>query len=384
MAKNYIDLDSSVLYRCNQKYYDKVLSEYDLGYSQFVFLASIYEQEGITMSELAANGSFDKGSITKAIQKLIDMDFVHIENSEDDKRSKKLYTTEKTRELMPKLYLVRQEWVSYLTNDLTEDEKLAYNIITDKLLVKAREYAKTNLSNEEIKFYGFQKLTLLDYPGNMAATVFTGGCNFRCPFCHNKQLVYLSQNEVEISKDEILTYLKQRKNVLDGLCISGGEPLLHEGIVQFIKEVKSIGLKIKLDTNGTNFEKLKYLIDEKLVDYVAMDIKNEKKLYPLTVGLENFDTKEIEKSVEYLKLGKVDYEFRTTIVKEYHEDTNFEEVGKWLNGTENYYLQNIEDHGSCIKEGLHEIGEEKLIEIRNQLKKYIKNVSIRGLDEEGK
>lgn len=382
MGKNYLDLESSTLYRCNQKYYDKVLSEYGLGYSQFIFLISIYENEGMMMNELATNGSFDKGSITKAIAKLIDAGFVKIENSEDDKRTKKLFTTQKTRDLMPKLYQIRKEWISYLSSELSEEEVQSYTSIMDKLLLKAKEYSKTDLSNEEITFYGLQKLTLLDYPGKMAATVFTGGCNFRCPFCHNKGLVFLT-NEQEISKEEILDYLATRKNVLDGVCVTGGEPLLQKGIKSFLKEVRKIGLQIKLDTNGTYFEELKELVEEGLVDYVAMDIKNTKELYPKTTGLERVDIKNIEKSVAYLIENHVDYEFRTTLVKQFHEDVDFNEIGKWLKGAKRYYLQSFVDHGTCIEEGLSALDPKQIVEIKNVVSPYVEHVEIRGIDEEG-
>lgn len=382
MGKNYIDLGSAILDRCNQKYYDKVLSEYGLGYSQYAFLSAIYENEGLVMNELAANGSYDKGSITKAIAKLEEMDFVRIENSEEDKRAKKLYTTKKAKDLMPKLYLIRQEWVNYLTSDLTDEEIENYSKVMDKLLIKAKEYSSTNLVSEDVHIYGLQKLTLLDYPGKMAATIFTGGCNFRCPFCHNKQLVFLNQNEDEIPASEVLDYLDNRKKLLDGVCVTGGEPLLQEGIENFLREIRKTGLKIKLDTNGSNFEKLKRIVEEGLVDYVAMDIKNEKDKYSATIGLENFSIKNVEASIAYLKEGHVDYEFRTTVVKEFHEDTDFKKVGEWLKGAKHYYLQNFEDHGTCIQQGLHALEREQLFRIKETLIPYVKETQIRGIDEE--
>ena len=382
MGKNFIDLGSAILDRCNQKYYDKVLSEYGLGYSQYAFLSAIYENEGLVMNELAANGSYDKGSITKAIAKLEEMDFVRIENSEEDKRAKKLYTTKKAKDLMPKLYLIRQEWVNYLTSDLTDEEIEKYSKVMDKLLIKAKEYSSTNLVSEDVHIYGLQKLTLLDYPGKMAATIFTGGCNFRCPFCHNKQLVFLNQNEDEIPASEVLDYLDNRKKLLDGVCVTGGEPLLQEGIENFLREIRKTGLKIKLDTNGSNFEKLKRIVEEGLVDYVAMDIKNEKDKYSATIGLENFSIKNVEASIAYLKEGHVDYEFRTTVVKEFHEDTDFKKVGEWLKGAKHYYLQNFEDHGTCIQQGLHALEREQLFRIKETLIPYVKETQIRGIDEE--
>ena len=379
--KNYLSLDSSILYRCNQKYFDKQLSEYELGYTHMLLLTEIYENECISMNELALIGVFDKGTITKSIQRLEQLSYVAIENSEVDKRSKLLYTTEKTQEIMPKLYQLRSEWNSYLCTELTSEELDAYNVAQAKLIEKAREYSKVETQTEDIKFYGLQKLTLLDYPGSMAATVFTGGCNFRCPFCHNRSLVFLNENDSEISKDDIIDYLSIRNKVLDGICITGGEPLLHPGLKDFIKKVRGIGLKVKLDTNGSNFEGLKQLIDEKLVDYVAMDIKASPSKYSLTIGMQNFDLSEVEKSKNYLLENHVDYEFRTTVVSQFHEIDDFVEIGEWIKGAKHYYLQNFEDHGSCIQEGLSAVSSDEMKLMKEKVSPYVEYVKIRGIEE---
>lgn len=378
--KSYLSLDSSILYRCNQKYFDKLLSEYDLGYTHMLLLTEIYENEGVSMNELAYKGVFDKGTITKSIQKLEQLDYVVIENSEQDKRSKLLRTSKKAQSVMPKLYQLRSEWNSYLSTELSSDELDAYNNAQAKLIEKAREYSKVEIETEEVKFYGLQKLTLLDFPGRMAATVFTGGCNFRCPFCHNRSLVFLNENESEISCDDIIDYLQMRNKVLDGICITGGEPLLHPGIENFILRVRKLGLKVKLDTNGTNFKTLKHLIDEKLVDYVAMDIKNSPEKYCQTIGLEKFDLSNIEQSKNYLLENHVDYEFRTTVVKEFHEVKDFENIGKWIKGAKRYFLQNFEDHGSCIVEGLSATSEENIQLMKQTVQPYVEYVQIRGLE----
>ena len=381
MENKFTGFDSSILYRCNQKYYDKVLSKYELGYTQMLFLLKIYENEGQNMNDLATVGSFDKGTITKSLQKLEQLGYVDIVNSSFDKRSKLLYTSPKAKAIMPKLYLLRQEWQEYLSKDLDYKELETYMNVVEKLVVKAREY-NLHESKSDVKIYGMQKLTLLDYPGKMAATLFTGGCNFRCPFCHNRSLVFLNEQDGEIDKDIIFDYLSLRKKMLDGVCITGGEPLLHEGIEDFIKSIKELGLLVKLDTNGSNFEKLEKLVSNKLVDYVAMDIKNVKSEYTRTIGLNDYDLSEVERCVDYLKQEHVDYEFRTTLVKEFHENVDFSEIGRWLNGAENYYLQNFEDNGTCIESGLHSLDINKIREIRDILKPYIENVSIRGLKEE--
>ncbi len=377
---NYLSLDSSVLYRCNQKHYDKLLSKYEIGYTQLILLTQIYEHEGISMNELATAGVFDKGTITKSIQRLEQLSYVRIENSEADKRAKLLFTTERTRQIMPELYQMRSEWNSYLSSDLSPEELEAYVTAQGKLIRKAREYAR-ELEDGGVRFYGLQKLTLLDYPGNMAATVFTGGCNMRCPFCHNRSLVFLNENDSEIATGDILDYLETRKKVLDGICITGGEPLLHKGIKDFILKVRDLGLKIKLDTNGSNYEAMKELIEEGLLDYVAMDIKNCPKKYPETVGLEGYDISEVERSKNYLLEGHVDYEFRTTVVAQFHEVKDFEEIGKWIKGAKRYFLQNFEDHGTCIREGLSEVGPGVLEQMKECVKPYVTEVEIRGIKE---
>ena len=351
---NYLSLDSSVLYRCNQKHFDKLLDKYSIGYTQLILLTQIYESEGISMNELAVRGVYDKGTITKSIQRLEQLSYVRIENSETDRRAKLLYTTEKTQEIMPDLYRMRSDWFSHLSSNISADELDAYNSVLARLVEKAREYS-TELDDEGVRFYGLQKLTLLDYPGNMACTVFTGGCNFRCPFCHNRSLVFLNENDSEIANEDIFDFLKNRNRILDGVCITGGEPLLHKGLKAFIQRVRDLGLKVKLDTNGSNFEKLKELIDEGLVDYVAMDIKNSPEKYAMTIGLQNYDLSEIEKSKNYLLEDHVDYEFRTTIVKQFHEVSDLKKIGEWIKGAKHYYLQNLEDHGTCIVSGLGEV-----------------------------
>ena len=381
MDNKFIGLDSSILYRCNQKYYDKILQEYGIGYTALMLLTGIYENEGISMNELAINGSFDKGTITKSIQKLEQLDYVRIENRQEDKRSKKLYTTEKIGAIMPRLYLIRQEWNEYLSSELSESEKEIYEKAIAKMIDKAREYSEHEQSASKVKIYGLQKLTLLDFPGKMAATIFTGGCNFRCPFCHNRSLVFLNENEGEIDQDVILEYLDQRKKMLDGVCITGGEPLLHEGLEDFIREIKAKGLLVKLDTNGSSFEKLKHFVEEGLIDYVAMDVKNIKEEYVKTIGLNQYDIDDVEKCVAYLKENHVDYEFRTTLVKEFHEDVDFVKMGEWLKGAKHYYLQNFEDKGSCIKEGLHSLSNEKIKKIKEIVKPYVEEVAIRGIEE---
>ena len=226
---------------------------------------------------------------------------------------------------------------------------------------------------------GFQKLTVLDFPGKVACIVFTPGCNFRCPFCHNAALVTHIDKETYVDIDEVLAYLKKRQGLLDGVVITGGEPLLQEGVEDFIAEIKSLGYSVKLDTNGSFPEKLISIVEKGLVDYVAMDIKKSKEKYGMTVGLENFDIEPIEKSVDFLLQNKVDYEFRTTIVDEFHTLDDIQDIVVWIKGAHKYFLQNFVDSGDLIKQELKPVSVDLLKEMQRKASETIPSVEIRGI-----
>ena len=226
---------------------------------------------------------------------------------------------------------------------------------------------------------GFQKLTILDYPGKVACIVFTPGCNFRCPFCHNAALVTHIDKETYIDVDEVLAYLKKRQGLLDGVVITGGEPLLQDGIEEFIAEIKSLGYSVKLDTNGSFPEKLISIVKKGLVDYVAMDIKNSKEKYGKTIGVNDFDIAPIERSVDFLLQGKVDYEFRTTIVDGFHTLQDIQDIVVWIKGAHKYFLQNFVDSGDLITQGLEPVSALLLKEMKEKATETIPSVEIRGI-----
>lgn len=230
-----------------------------------------------------------------------------------------------------------------------------------------------------MKIQGIQKLTLLDYPEKIACTIFTNGCNLRCPFCQNGSLVLESRYKSDnISKKELLEFLEKRENILDGICISGGEPLINEDIFELLQEIKKIGYLIKLDTNGTFPEKIEKAIKEKLVDYIAMDIKNSRDKYLKTSGINNLDISKIEKSVEILKKSNIDYEFRTTIIEEYHDKQDIKEISNWLKGSNKYFLQYYTYSEDIIGEKLTKPSKDTMEKYKNILEKNIKTVEIRG------
>ena len=229
-----------------------------------------------------------------------------------------------------------------------------------------------------MKIAGLQKLTLLDYPEKIACTVFLPGCNFKCPFCHNASLVTSINCEDFIDENEFFDFLNFRKGILQGVCVTGGEPTLHHDIFNFIKRIKDMDFEVKLDTNGYRPDVLKNLVRDGLVDYVAMDIKNSKEKYSLTVGCD-IDISLIEKSVEFLKEGTVPYEFRTTVVKQFHSETDFYSIGEWLKGDSKYYLQSFVDSGDLISNGFSEYDENAMKSLLKTVENSMPHAKLRGL-----
>lgn len=231
-----------------------------------------------------------------------------------------------------------------------------------------------------MKICGFNKTTLLDYPGKVASTVFLGGCNFRCPFCHNSSLVLHPAVQPEISKEEILSFLKKRKGILDGVCISGGEPALAEDLGSFLKDIKLLGYDIKLDTNGSRPSVVKAIVKAGLADKVAMDIKASPDNYHALCGLPHPDLDSIRETADFLLEEFVDYEFRTTVVKELHTEKDFREIGLWLKNAKAYYLQAYKDSEEVLQPGYSSYSLKELENFRSILLETIPLVEIRGID----
>lgn len=229
-----------------------------------------------------------------------------------------------------------------------------------------------------MKIQGLQKLTLLDFPEKVACTVFAAGCNFRCPFCHNASLVVNIPNEAEMTEEEFLKFLKKRTGILEGVCVTGGEPLLQPDVENFIEKIKELGFLVKLDTNGSFPDKLKELVKKNLVDYVAMDIKNAPEFYGITSGTDDRFLEMVKESVSFLKEGKVPFEFRTTVVKHLHTEEAFEKIGQWLEGTEKYYLQKFKDSGDLINGHMQGYSEEEMEKFLEIVQKYVPGASLRG------
>ena len=230
-----------------------------------------------------------------------------------------------------------------------------------------------------MKIHGLQKMTLLDYPGRVACTVFFGGCDMRCPFCHNAELLDGSAPPV-MDEEELLLFLKKRIGLLDGVAFTGGEPLLQNDLPDLAARIRDLGYPVKLDTNGTHPERLEYMIRKGLAQYIAMDIKNSPDRYAETAGLAKIDMGPVRASVSLLLEGKTEYEFRTTAVAELHDDASFEQIGPWIQGARCYFLQRFTDRETVPFEGLHAPAEDRMLHWADIVRPHVLSVELRGVE----
>ncbi|MCR5717265.1 MAG: anaerobic ribonucleoside-triphosphate reductase activating protein [Lachnospiraceae bacterium] len=229
-----------------------------------------------------------------------------------------------------------------------------------------------------MKIHGLMKMTLLDYPGLVACTVFLGGCDMRCPYCHNWELLDMNAPAI-MDDEELLAFLNTRKGLLDAVVFTGGEALLRNDLAEVIRKVRKLGFKIKLDTNGNHPDKLKNIVEEGLIDYVAMDVKNSPDRYGMTIGLPEFSTVRIGESIEYLLHGPVEYEFRTTVVKQFHDEESFRQIGEWIRGAKRYYLQGFVDRDTVPYEGLSACSREQMETFLTIVAPCVQTAEIRGV-----
>lgn len=225
---------------------------------------------------------------------------------------------------------------------------------------------------------GLQKLTLLDFPGRVACTVFTAGCNLRCPFCHNSDLVLPERKPPLLDVEEFFSFLKKRQGILEGVCVTGGEPLLQKDIAPFLRRIKELGFSVKLDTNGCFPNVLRELVEDRLVDFVAMDIKNSPARYPQTAGIPTLDLNPIQDSVSFLLSDAVDYEFRTTVAAQLHDEECFRDIARWIAGAKRYALQEFKDSGDILTQGLSPCTPEQMQAFLSVLKPLIPGAFLRG------
>ena len=221
-------------------------------------------------------------------------------------------------------------------------------------------------------------MTLLDWPGKVACTVFLGGCDFRCPFCHNSELLS-GPMPVLMDQEGLLEFLRKRQGLLDGVCVTGGEPLLRPGLPGLLDGIKNLGFPVKLDTNGNHPDRLVRLWEQGLVDYVAMDVKNSPERYPETVGVPGLDLTPVRDSVAWLLEGHVEYEFRTTAVRQLHDAASFQAIGRWLQGARRYYIQNFVDRDTVLRAGLSGFEKAELEAFASLVRPFVERVEVRGV-----
>lgn len=231
-----------------------------------------------------------------------------------------------------------------------------------------------------MRIYGLNKTTLLDYPGHVAATIFLGGCNFRCPFCQNGDLVLRPETQQVIEDGEVYSFLEKRKGILSGVCITGGEPTLEKDLPTAIKKIKEMGYLVKLDTNGYRPEVLRELLAEGVLDYIAMDVKNCMDYYGETAGYGSIDLGKIRESIYLIEGCGIEYEFRTTIVKELHSDENMIKLGKEIEGAKAYFLQGYQESGGVISPGFHGCTKMEMEKKAALVREYVPNVQLRGVE----
>lgn len=232
-----------------------------------------------------------------------------------------------------------------------------------------------------MQIHGYSQLTLLDYPGKLACTIFCGRCNFRCPFCHNASLVLHPDEQPALDENKILEHIRLRKSMLEGICVTGGEPTVHSDLPEFLGRLRETGFLIKLDTNGTNPSMLEYIINERLVDHIAMDIKASPANYSKAAGLKSISMDNLFRSVDLIMSSGVGYEFRTTVVDGIHTSADFEQIGRWIKGADAYYLQQYKNSGDLIlPDGLRSPSFSELNEYRSIMLPYVPNTVIRGAE----
>lgn len=231
-----------------------------------------------------------------------------------------------------------------------------------------------------MKIYGYQKTTLLDYPGHVAATIFTAGCNFKCPFCHNADLLLSPDSSTLVLEEEIFAFLKKRRNILSGICITGGEPSLQPDLSDFILKVRDLGYKIKLDTNGYRPEILFHLLQNDLLDYIAMDIKSGYSHYKTIAGIPDLNMDLIKESISIIESSKTDYEFRTTVVKELHSEQDFHEISEMLSANSPYYIQSFQDSGNILTPGLSSCDTDTLKHYLSIVSAKLSHAALRGIE----
>ena len=371
--QNDLLMDISILYRSTQKYYDRKLANLSLTYAQLPILIAIYEEEGISLQKIASEGGYDKGTITKNVQKLVSLGYVVVKSSLKDKRAKELYTTDKTKTVMNQIYGIRRNWWKHIIQSIPPKKIEEFSYFYEDMAENAKVFADKD--EEQIQFFEHQKVDLNFYTDKVSTTLSTAGCNFRCRHCTRRHLIFLNENTLELDLEDIKSFLEKRKDLYDAVCIREPEPLMHENLASFLRYVKDLGYLVKIQTNGSYPERLCNWIDQGLIDFVTIDIKNAPSLYGETIGIPNFDVQVIENSLNIVKAKKIDYEVNITLIKEFHDDQSLLEMAKWLKGVKKITLTTYPANISDEFHGFERKDMQRAIEI---FKPFVENIELKG------
>ncbi|MBW9212950.1 MULTISPECIES: anaerobic ribonucleoside-triphosphate reductase activating protein [Terrabacteria group] len=358
MEDNYL-LALSLLYRNTKKYFDHSLSQYNLGWGQVLPLLMVNEHAGITMQELTQRSVVDKGTTSKVVQNLLDNGYLKVKIDEQDRRVKHLYTTSKASDIISSIYHYRQEYGQSLAKDVD------FSHFLEELTIVMKN-SEANDKEEDKDFQSlrigkYKNLDLGNYPDKVSATIYLSGCNLKCPFCNQKDLVFLPQEANLLDVTEVLEDLKSRTIFLEAVCISGGEPCQQEALIPFLVEIKKLGLSVKLETNGTFPYVLESLIQRKLVDYIQLDWKNASRKIPETVGLLARDVpiRRMKESLKLVQCSGIPYEIHTTLVKAFHGKKDVKQMYKELEGDKHWKLYPFRQSNQVIQKDLVEWSEEE-------------------------
>ncbi len=316
----------SVLYRNTQKYFDRVMEKYQIGWGQLMFLFFINENEGITMQDVTKIGEVDKGTTSKSIRTLQDRGYVTVRQDLEDKRVRRLYTTEKASRIMTSLY----EYRNRFKNDVfTGVDSEAFEEMLAKICDNSKEL-ETSECEETLRIGRMKEMSLRALEGFVSCEVYASGCGFKCALCPHRDLVFVPEDSTFVEENTVMTFLRRRICFLDAVCITGGEPLMQNAVLSFMKECKELGLIVKLETNGTVPERLRKVLQEGLADLVSMAIKNTREKYAETVGLDRdaFNYSGIEESIRLLRENAIPYQFTTVISKKTHTMDDLIEIAK--------------------------------------------------------
>ncbi len=367
-------LDLSILYRSTQKYYDRQLQDINLTYAQLPILILIYENEGLSLQDVALKGDYDKGTVSKNVRHLQNQAYIRVQPSAKDKRNKELYTTSEAKAIMSKVYEIRRDWWKHLIKNIDEEDLNRFLPMYQAMTKNASTYK--DAQPYFIHFYDWQKVSLSAYPDQVSTILRVGGCNFRCPQCIQSNLVYVNENQEEIPIEDVYAYLNKRKDVLQAVCISGGEPLMNKNLHLFLSKVKSMGFKVKLSTNGSYPERLKQYVEKGLIDYVELAIKNSPKMYGKTIGMVDYDFTPIRQSVDYVLSGSVDYAFKISLTKEFHSLETVKELAQWIDGAKKIIVDTNVDARKTIQRGVHPMDTETFEQAIQIFQQHVQIVEI--------